>query len=91
MKKSELIKKAAERGITLDETQAEKYINLSDEELENIAGGGDNPCTEKCSQGISEHYFWKTSTCNNCAKHFLDAGVHTCAEKGWTHNPNLVI
>jgi DNA-directed RNA polymerase subunit RPC12/RpoP len=39
MKKEDLIKKAAERGITLDETQAEKYINLSDEELENIAGG----------------------------------------------------
>jgi hypothetical protein len=41
MKKDELIKKAAERGITLDETQAEKYINLSDEELENleISGG----------------------------------------------------
>jgi predicted Zn-ribbon and HTH transcriptional regulator len=39
MKKEDLIKKAAERGITIDETQAEKYINLSDEELENIAGG----------------------------------------------------
>ncbi|MDR0975046.1 MAG: hypothetical protein LBL80_05090 [Ruminococcus sp.] len=41
MKKDELIKKAAEHGITIDETQAEKYLNLSDEELANleIAGG----------------------------------------------------
>ncbi|MDR0975052.1 MAG: hypothetical protein LBL80_05120 [Ruminococcus sp.] len=39
MKKETLIKKAAEHGITLDEMQAEKYLNLSDEELANIAGG----------------------------------------------------
>ncbi|MDR0975054.1 MAG: hypothetical protein LBL80_05130 [Ruminococcus sp.] len=41
MKKEDLIKKAAERGITIDETQADKYISLSDEELANldIAGG----------------------------------------------------
>jgi hypothetical protein len=46
MKKEELIRRAAERGITIDETQAEKYVNLSDEELANleIAGGcGGNP------------------------------------------------
>jgi hypothetical protein len=46
MKKEDLIKHAAARGITLSETQAEKYINLSDEELENIAGGTAS-CTEK--------------------------------------------
>ncbi|MDR0904501.1 MAG: hypothetical protein LBM59_07705 [Ruminococcus sp.] len=42
MKKSDLIKKAAEQGVALTEEQAEKYVNLSDEELENldIAGGG---------------------------------------------------
>ncbi|MDR0975049.1 MAG: hypothetical protein LBL80_05105 [Ruminococcus sp.] len=40
MKKEELIKKAAERGVTLSEEQAEKYLTLSDEELANIAGGG---------------------------------------------------
>ncbi|MDR0987623.1 MAG: hypothetical protein LBL98_08040 [Ruminococcus sp.] len=40
MKKEELIKKAAERGITLNEEQAESYINLSDEELENLAVSG---------------------------------------------------
>jgi hypothetical protein len=44
MKKEDLIKKAAERGIAIDETQAEKYVNLSDEELANIAGGGSNLC-----------------------------------------------
>jgi hypothetical protein len=48
MKKEELIKRAAERGITLDETQAEKYVNLSDEELANLeisggACGGEPP------------------------------------------------
>jgi hypothetical protein len=45
MKKEDLIKKARERGITIDETQAEKYITLSDEELANLAvsGGGCNP------------------------------------------------
>ncbi|MDR0975056.1 MAG: hypothetical protein LBL80_05140 [Ruminococcus sp.] len=40
MKKEELIKKAAERGIDIDETAAEKLLHLSDEELANIAGGG---------------------------------------------------
>ncbi|MDR0987621.1 MAG: hypothetical protein LBL98_08030 [Ruminococcus sp.] len=40
MKKETLIKLAAERGITLNEEQAESYINLTDEELENIAGAG---------------------------------------------------
>jgi hypothetical protein len=41
MNKEYLIKKAAEHGITLDETTAEKYTNLTDEELDNlqIAGG----------------------------------------------------
>ncbi|MDR0974266.1 MAG: hypothetical protein LBL80_01085 [Ruminococcus sp.] len=41
MKKEVLIKKAASYGITLDETQAEKYSTLSDEELANldISGG----------------------------------------------------
>ncbi|MDR0987611.1 MAG: hypothetical protein LBL98_07980 [Ruminococcus sp.] len=42
MKKEELIKKAAERGVVLDEAQAEKYTELSDEELDNlsVSGGG---------------------------------------------------
>jgi bacteriocin-like protein len=44
MKKEDLIKRAAAQGITLTEEQAEKYINLSDEELANIAGGGSGPC-----------------------------------------------
>ncbi|MDR0975045.1 MAG: hypothetical protein LBL80_05085 [Ruminococcus sp.] len=44
MKKEDLIKKAAERGITLDEAQAEKYISLSDEELENLAVAGGGIC-----------------------------------------------
>jgi hypothetical protein len=43
MKKEDLIKKAAERGITIDETQAEKYINLSDEELANLEVSGGCP------------------------------------------------
>jgi hypothetical protein len=45
VKKDELIKKAAERGITIDETQAEKYINLSDEQLTAVAGGAGTPPT----------------------------------------------
>ncbi|MDR0975055.1 MAG: hypothetical protein LBL80_05135 [Ruminococcus sp.] len=39
MKKEELIAKAHERGITIDEAQVEKYVKLSDEELDTIAGG----------------------------------------------------
>ncbi|MDR0987615.1 MAG: hypothetical protein LBL98_08000 [Ruminococcus sp.] len=39
MKKEDLIAKARERGIDLSDEQAEKYINLSEDELENIAGG----------------------------------------------------
>ncbi|MDR0975051.1 MAG: hypothetical protein LBL80_05115 [Ruminococcus sp.] len=46
MKKETLIKKAAERGITLTESQAEKYLALSEDELANIAGGA-NDCTQK--------------------------------------------
>ncbi|MDR0904499.1 MAG: hypothetical protein LBM59_07695 [Ruminococcus sp.] len=89
MTKEDLIKKAAARGITLTETEAEKYLNLSDEELENIAGGGPDYCLEKCSQGITEAKFWKTSTCTNCPNIKDVSGVHTCAEKGWEHDPQL--
>ncbi|MDR0904497.1 MAG: hypothetical protein LBM59_07685 [Ruminococcus sp.] len=45
MKKEDLIKMARERGIEIDETQADKYITLSDEELENLAvAGGIDRC-----------------------------------------------
>jgi rubrerythrin len=44
MKKDDLIKLAADRGINLSEKQAEKYTELSDEELENLAGGGEIKC-----------------------------------------------
>ncbi|MDR0975053.1 MAG: hypothetical protein LBL80_05125 [Ruminococcus sp.] len=76
MKKEDLIKKAAERGITLDETQAEKYINLSDEELENIASGGSGPCGFKQKvdpkKAINCIYYvlcndGTVRTCYNCA------------------------
>ncbi|MDR0987617.1 MAG: hypothetical protein LBL98_08010 [Ruminococcus sp.] len=40
MKKEDLIAKAAERGILLDEEAAKKYINLSEEELENLSVSG---------------------------------------------------
>ncbi|MDR0904496.1 MAG: hypothetical protein LBM59_07680 [Ruminococcus sp.] len=40
MKKDDLIKKARDRGIAIDETQADKYITLSDDELENLAVAG---------------------------------------------------
>jgi hypothetical protein len=53
MKKEDLIKRAREHGITLSETQAEKYINLSDEELENLAVAGGTPCTSKI--GFKKH------------------------------------
>ncbi|MDR0987605.1 MAG: hypothetical protein LBL98_07950 [Ruminococcus sp.] len=72
-----------------DVTQAEKYLNLSDEELENIAGGGGDPCSDKCYRGIYESIFWKTSTCQNCEKQSIISGVHTCTEKGWKHDPAL--
>ncbi|MDR0974265.1 MAG: hypothetical protein LBL80_01080 [Ruminococcus sp.] len=62
MKKEELIKKAASHGITLDDISAEKYKNLSDEELANldISGGtncdsdskADNKEKEKIEVGI---------------------------------------
>jgi DNA-directed RNA polymerase subunit RPC12/RpoP len=46
MKKDDLIKLAAARGITLSAAQAEKYTELSDEELENLSGG-----TKDCISG----------------------------------------
>jgi rubrerythrin len=46
MKKDDLIKLAAARGITLSAAQAEKYTELSDEELENLSGG-----TKDCLTG----------------------------------------
>jgi hypothetical protein len=71
MKKEELIKKAAERGITIDETTAEKYVNLSDEELENldVSGGG---CTGSP--------FSKVSRDNFCSKYVKgwDINLPTC-------------
>jgi hypothetical protein len=55
MKTDELIQKAAERGLTIDKETAEKYINLSDEELANlnIAGGEEDKCSEKTYAEIS--------------------------------------
>ncbi|MDR0987622.1 MAG: hypothetical protein LBL98_08035 [Ruminococcus sp.] len=40
MKKETLIKLAAERGVKLDESQADKYLELSDEDLENLEAAG---------------------------------------------------
>ncbi|MDR0974267.1 MAG: hypothetical protein LBL80_01090 [Ruminococcus sp.] len=60
MKKEDLIKKAAERGITLDEATAENYSNLSDEELANldISGG--------CGKGYTEPYIGMGDEAVNC-------------------------
>jgi DNA-directed RNA polymerase subunit RPC12/RpoP len=54
MKKEDLIKKAAERGMTITEEQAEKYVNLSDEELENLDVSGG------CKEAVTVYI------CNNC-------------------------
>jgi hypothetical protein len=40
VKKEDIIKRAAERGITIDAETAEKYINLSEEELLNLDVSG---------------------------------------------------
>ncbi|MDR0975050.1 MAG: hypothetical protein LBL80_05110 [Ruminococcus sp.] len=78
MKKETLIKKAAERGITLTESQAEKYVSISDEELENLdISGGRNICEDF---GVScEKYVMRYSgleracrTCKNWHTHFDD-------------------
>ncbi|MDR0903699.1 MAG: hypothetical protein LBM59_03620 [Ruminococcus sp.] len=62
MKKEELIRRAAEHGISIDETQAEKYINLSDEELENleISGGA-------CGDPPPPHQLFPVERAANCA------------------------
>ncbi|MDR0904209.1 MAG: hypothetical protein LBM59_06215 [Ruminococcus sp.] len=46
MKTEDIIKKASERGIILNETAAEKYIALSDEELTNLAVAGGKDCND---------------------------------------------
>jgi hypothetical protein len=74
VKKEDLIKKAAERGIAIDETTAEKYINLSDEELANldISGGCTGSPFSKvtrdnyCSKGI-KGWDITLATCKPCA------------------------
>ncbi|MDR0987523.1 MAG: hypothetical protein LBL98_07530 [Ruminococcus sp.] len=43
MKAEDIMKKAAERGITIDAAESEKYVNLSDEELENLSVSGGCP------------------------------------------------
>jgi bacteriocin-like protein len=84
MKKEDLIKKAAERGITLDETQAEKYITLSDEELENISGGGSNLCGFKQeitdgNKALTCKYYSvfdpkrSVQICGNCSHAMIDS------------------
>ncbi|MDR0987619.1 MAG: hypothetical protein LBL98_08020 [Ruminococcus sp.] len=53
MKKEELIAKAREKGIELSDEQAEQYITLTDEELENIAGGsGQLFCEDPPAGGV---------------------------------------
>jgi hypothetical protein len=79
MKKEDIIKKAAERGITIDDTQAEKYIILSDEELANLEASGG--CKKEfrtdeqidISRAASCGLFTAKSgssgvTCTNCSK-----------------------
>jgi hypothetical protein len=74
MKKYDLIKKARERGITIDETQAEKYITLSDEELANLEiSGGCGPDKDttidkhNCPRGVKQYYRYKgTEACSYC-------------------------
>ncbi|MDR0975048.1 MAG: hypothetical protein LBL80_05100 [Ruminococcus sp.] len=60
MKKDDLIKLAASRGITINEEQAEKFTELSDEELENLASGGG--CIYKPDGGV----LGKQYDCRSC-------------------------
>ncbi|MDR0987607.1 MAG: hypothetical protein LBL98_07960 [Ruminococcus sp.] len=98
MKKEELIKKAAERGVTLTETQAEKYVAISDEELENVAGGllcgfkrevtrAEQTRAETCPY-FSRHYSHTTDfLCCRCNFYFDDGYPtvkHYCTkEEAW--------
>jgi hypothetical protein len=96
MKKEDLIKKAAERGITIDETQAEKYINLSDEELENLevsggCGGGTELTEEEknrqCPSGVRRRDF-PDYACPRCGEYSRrDGGMRmprsVCNAMGW--------
>ncbi|MDR0975047.1 MAG: hypothetical protein LBL80_05095 [Ruminococcus sp.] len=65
MKKDDLIKRAAARGITIDESQAEKYLTLSDEELENLAIAGGTPCSEKIGFRKSVPYPKRAQVCKD--------------------------
>jgi hypothetical protein len=99
MKKEDLIKKAAERGITIDETTAEKYVSLSDEELENInvSGGCEKPPdgsvyiedknrAKNCAYYDREHYVTDTCTsCRSCVvvEEFPRVGVYCTNPAPW--------
>ncbi|MDR0987610.1 MAG: hypothetical protein LBL98_07975 [Ruminococcus sp.] len=90
MKKEELIAKAHERGITLTELQAEKYIELSDEELENLEASGGELCPGNGfrklvsgSEAVGCKFFDSITDnkqnihCNNCKKVSLSTTGHS--------------
>ncbi|MDR0987608.1 MAG: hypothetical protein LBL98_07965 [Ruminococcus sp.] len=52
MKKEEIIAKAFERNITINEDTAEKLTELSEEELENLAGAAGEPSYELDENGV---------------------------------------
>ncbi|MDR0904494.1 MAG: hypothetical protein LBM59_07670 [Ruminococcus sp.] len=85
MKKDELIAKARERGIEITDEQADKYITLSDEELENLAvtGGGlfcngpkyklvPNEKAETCEYFDAANINNKNRLCRLCMKSVFD-------------------
>ncbi|MDR0987606.1 MAG: DUF2624 domain-containing protein [Ruminococcus sp.] len=97
MKKEELIKLAAQRGVTLTETQAEKYASISDEELENITGGGlicgfkreitDGNKALSCSYYSVSDPKKAVQICGNCSRAVIDSetltGLYCTFEEAW--------
>ena len=87
----ELIAMAKEQGIVLTDDQAEKFFappigELSDEELENVAGGGCGDSMDHCPRCQSTDYGKRMGrlkdiqckyhyVCNSCGYEWLDGPI----------------
>lgn len=100
MKTDELIKKAAKHGLIIDAATADNYVDLSDEELENLdISGGDNKCggdkdgakianlkddAENCPHFEVANPEFPNRKCNRC-KHMVLKGGEL---KGYCKHPS---
>ncbi|NLM40936.1 MAG: hypothetical protein GX199_01345 [Firmicutes bacterium] len=76
-KRDDLLKLAAEHGITLSERQVDELLSysqpgvepLSDSELDAITGGSDKPRCRRCR--TNKHVYWLNGwVCRRCGDYF---------------------